>query len=614
MPPRIPFPDNQVDFWAVSPPDAPYASGRDDTWFTVLGRLKRGVTLAQANADLTRVQSALGREFPKTDRDLRPVIEPMKSVVINGADRSLWLLFASVSLLLLIACTNIATLLLARITERGREIAIRYSLGASRGSIILQLLTESFVLAVMGSAVGLFVAWGATSLFRSLVKALPRGDEINLDWRLMIYALACAAVSTLLFGLIPAWQATRRTIASSLAAGGRTEVTAANPLQWSLVGIQVALAVTLLVGAGLLLGSFRALSAVSPGFDASHVLTLQISAGWEETTNREALMQRIYRDLDAMRNVPGVAFTATSGALPGAAEQYPEELNLIENESRLNKLVADNKFVSPGYFQVMSIPVLQGAVCNRETNWATAVVNRSFAETFSPNRSLLGMHIIWANNPYGAVPAEIRGVVADARENGISHAPEPMVYWCANNPNMSPNYLVRTAGDPSALTSALRQAIHRVEPARSVFDIVPLSEIISAANAINRLRTWLLSLFALIAIALAAIGLYGTLSYFVSRRSREVGLRIALGATPRQILAIFLRQGFGVAVIGCVLGLAMALGSSRLLAGMLFGVSSTDIASYLEVSALVLMVAALASVLPARRAARLDPMQTLRNE
>ncbi len=614
MPPRIPFPDRDVDFWVVSPPDAGYALRRDDTWFTVIGRLKPGVTLGQAYADLERVQTALGRAFPKTDKDLRPVIEPMQAVVVNGADRSLWLLFGAVSLLLLIACTNIATLLLARTAERSREIAIRYSLGASRASIILQLLTESLVLAVIGSALGIFVAWGATSIFRSLAKALPHSNEIVLDWRLMLYALCCAVVSTVLFGLIPAWQATRRTLASSLATGSRTEVRGGNPLQWTLVGIQVALAVTLLVGAGLLLRSFRAMSAVSPGFDASHVLTLQISAGWNETGNQKALSQRIERDLDAIRNVPGVLSAATSATFPGAADQYPEALTLSERESQIHKIVADNKIVSPGYFETLRIPVLHGASCTNETSWATAVVNRSFAESFSPDQNLIGTHINWASNPYGTAPAEIRGVVGDARENGITHAALPTVYWCANNPNMSPNFLVRTYGDPQSSARAIRLAIHKIEPARSVFDIVPLTQIISGAAAMNRLRTWLLSLFALLAVSLASIGLYGTLSYLVSLRGREVGLRIALGAVPQQILGIFLKQGLGVAMLGCVAGLALAVGLSKVLTGMLFDVSPTDSMSYITVAALVLIIAAIASVLPALRAARLDPMKALREE
>ncbi len=614
MPPRIPFPDNNVDFWTVSPPDAGYALRRDDTWFTVVGRLKPGVTLGQAYADLERVQAALGRQFPKTDKNLRPVIEPMQAVVVNGADRSLWLLFGAVSLLLLIACINIATLLLGRTAERSREIAIRYSLGASRASILLQLLTESLVLAVIGSGVGLFVAWGATSVFRSLAKALPHSGGIVLNWRLMLYALGCAVVSTLLFGLIPAWQATRRTLANSLAAGSRTEVRGGSPSQWILVGIQVALAVTLLVGAGLLLRSLRAVSLVSPGFDASHVLTLQISGGWDETANQKTLSQRIERDLEAIRNVPGVIAAATSATFPGAADAYPAALKLAERESVLHKVVADSKIVSPGYFETLRIPVLQGTGCSDQTGWATAVVNRSFAEDFSRGRSLVGMHLQWASNPYNQPPAEIRGVVADARENGITHAPVPIVYWCANNPSMSPNYLVRTYGDPQASAGGIRRAIHKIEPARSVFEMIPLTEIVSGASAVNRLRTWLLSLFALLAISLASIGLYGTLSYLVSLRGREVGLRIALGAVPWQILAAFLKQGLGVAAVGCLAGLTLAGGFSRVLRGMLFDVSPTDSASYVAVAALVLLIAAIASVLPSLRAARLDPMKALREE
>ena len=613
LPPDFAIPSHATEIWSMSPPDGPYGQARESTWFTAIGRMKPGVTVSQARVDLANVQAQLGRQYPKTDKNLVPTVRPLKLTIVGESRSSLWLLFGSVSLLLLIACTNIAALLLARTAERSREIAVRTSLGASRPSIVMQLLTESFTLALVGSWFGLFVAWGAIHAFRSFAKALPRVEEIALDWRIVVYALACALVATLLFGLVPALQATRSGTAGLLAAHSRTQVSGSNPMQWLLVGIQVALAATLLVGAALLLPSLEALGRVSPGFDASHVLTLSISADWSETGDQKKLIQRINNDLDAIRSVPGVLSAAISASLPGAADQYPTKLQL-EGRSAPDSISSDSKVVSAEYFKTMRIPLIAGQGCTDKAGWATAVVNRSFADAFLGGQPTVGRHVGWADNPYGTPPSQIIGVAADARENGLHHAPVPIVYWCANNPNMAPHFLVRTEGDPLRAGASIRRALAKVEPGRSVFDIVPLEQLLFDASSENRFRTLLLTLFALTAIVLAAIGLYGTLSYFVGLRHREVGLRIALGAVPKQILRQFFTQGLSVGLLGCVTGLALGAGFSRALSGMLFGVSRADAVSYAGVAAIVLLVAAVASVLPAIRAARLDPMRALRDE
>ena len=613
IPASVTLPDKQVDYWSVSAPDAPYSQDRASTWFIALGRLKHGVTLEQGRADLSRVQADLGRAFPKTDQKLVPVVEPLKSSIVGEtAGRSLWLLFGSVSLLLLIACTNIATLLLARTAERAREIAIRYSLGASRASVILQLLTESLALAVLGSVAGLFVAWGATQAFHLMAKTLPRADEISLDWRLVVYALGCSLVATLLFGLIPAVQATRRSIAGSLAGQGRTQVAGGSPLQWLLVGVQVALAVTLLVGSALLLRSFQALGRVAAGFDASHVLAFEVSASWGETVDRKGMAQRIENDLNAVRSVPGVESAATSFTLPGMPDQFPSEFQLLDGHGSTDKIASDSRAVSDGYFATMRIPVLAGVPCSAQRQWTDVVVNRRFAETYLPGQTVVGRH--FKRGQFDTTDPVIAGVVGDAREGGLNRAPGPLVYSCANDPSMAPHFLARTKGDPGAMAGTIRRAMQKIEPGRSVFHMVPLTESLYEASAETRFRTWLLSLFALTAIALAAIGLYGTLSYFVGLRRREVGLRIALGAMPGQILQKFLRQGLWVAALGCGAGLALAAFFSRAVATMLFGVSRVDFASYAGVAGLMLAVASVASVIPAARAARLDPMRVLREE
>src|SRR6266403_2265561 len=326
MPESILFPERDVDLWTPVPADAPIAQGREWTWYLAIGRLKPGVTLEQARANLAMVQKQLGVAFPKTDADLNVGIEPLKEMTVGGVRRSLWILYGSVSLLLLIACTNIVALLLARAAQRQHEISVRFSLGASRMALVTQLLTEAFVLAFIGAALGLFVAGGASSVFRSLAGSLPRVEEIRLDGRIVLYSLACSVVATILCGLLPAIRGTRRNISGSLAQANRTQVSGRNPLQWTLVGVQVALAVTLLAGAGLLLRSFQALGRVSPGFEASQVLTFHISASYGETVDWKGLTQRIDRTLDELRSVPGVEAAGASATLPGVPSQYQTEL------------------------------------------------------------------------------------------------------------------------------------------------------------------------------------------------------------------------------------------------------------------------------------------------
>lgn len=612
MPPSFLFPDRDVDLWFPNPMDAPYAQGRDYTWFNVIGRLKPDVTLAQARANMTAVQAGLGQQFPQTDRDLSVGIQPLKEIAVGGVRRSLWVLFGSVSLLLLIACTNIAGLLLSRAAQRNQEISIRYSLGASRASAIGQLLAETFVLALGGAILGLGLAAAASRIFRALAKSLPRLEEIGLDWRIVLYTLASAVAVTLLCGLIPAIRATRRSLSSSLAQSSRAVVSARNRIQWLLAGVQVALAVTLLAGAGLLLRSFRELGRVSPGFEPSHVLTLHIATNWGETGDWPALQKWTDRILDFLNSVPGVESAATSITLPGVPNGYEVELNIAEGRAQTDsKILADSLFVSNGYFAAMQIPVLQGEVC-RDRGTPQAMVNRSFANTYFTGSDAIGRHLV-ANNPR-AIPAEITGVVADARERGLNKAPGPVVYFCGGTAQPGTFFLIRTRGKPEAMGETMRRKIHEIEPARSVFDITPLEEHLSDAYSENRLRTVLLSFFAITALALATLGLYGTLTYLVNTRRREIGLRLALGALRSQIVRRFLARGTAVAGLSALVGLGLSFALTRLLAGMLYGVSATDPWTLTMVLCSMLAVSALACLIPALRAACVDPMQVLRDE
>src|SRR6266581_1179649 len=383
MPASFLFPDRDVDVWSPGPPDAPIAQSREWTWYLALGRLKPGVTLEQARANLATVQKQLGSAFPKTDADLNVGIEPLKETTVGGVRRSLWILYGSVSLLLLIACTNIIALLLARAAQRQHEISVRFSLGGSRAAIVTQLLTEVFVLALAGAALGLLVANAASKVFRTLAADLPRVEEIRLDWRIVLYSLVCSVLATLVCGLFPAIRGTRRNVSSSLTQASRTQVSTRNPLQWLLVGVQVALAVTLLAGAGLLLRSFQELGRVSPGFDSSHILTFQLSMNYGETGDLKKLRQFTDRILETLGATPGVESAAISVGVPGVPFRYQAEVKLLEGRAETEpKIVAENRFVSASYFQTMRIPLLAGEFCRETGGPASVVVNRAFAVVY----------------------------------------------------------------------------------------------------------------------------------------------------------------------------------------------------------------------------------------
>jgi putative ABC transport system permease protein len=613
MPTSFFSPIADVDFWSPSPPDAPVAQDRDSTWFTVIGRLKPGVTIARARANLATVQGQLAGAFPKTDGDLSVDVQSLKETTIGGVRRSLWILLASVSLLLLIACTNIVALLLARAVQRQHEIAVRFSLGASRAAIVVQLLTETFVLTLIGAVLGLAVAQGASKIFRVLAGDLPRVGEIHLDTRILLYTLACSVIVTLLCGLLPAIRSTRN-ISGSLARANRTQVSSKNPLQWLLVGIQVALAVTLLTGAGLLFRSFQALGRVTPGFEPTHILTFHVSGSWSETTDMPGLTQRIDRTLDTLRAISGVENAATAAVLPGVPSDHRIELKFSEGAvDPAHKILAEIRFVSPSYFATMHIPLLAGDLCRQKLDGSEILVNRSFADTYLLAPAPLGRHIGFVDRTF-LVPGEIRGIVGNAREAGLNREPSPTLYWCLSAPDPDPYYLVRTHTAPMVSAEAIRYKIHEIAPDRSVFDVTPLAEHLESAFAEDRLRRVLLTFFAATAISLACIGLYGTLNYSVSTRQREIGLRLALGALRPQLVRQFFVQGLRVAAVGCGVGLLLAAASTRLLSGMLYGVSPSDFTTFASVVAIVLLVAAMASLIPSLRASRVEPMDVLREE
>jgi putative ABC transport system permease protein len=616
MPASFLFPDRDVDLWFPARLSNQLAQVRYATWYVGIGRLKPGVTLEQARSNLAAVQAQLGEQYPGTDREIAVEVMPLKEITVSGVRQSLWLLFGAVSMLLLITCTNIAALLLARAAQRRQEIAVRLSLGATRATVAAQMLTETGMLALAGSAVGLLVALGALAAIRSVAGDLPRMDEIALDGRILLYTLALAVTVTFLCGLLPAIRTARGGPAGASNEAGRRQVSTRNSLQWLLVGTQVALSVTLLAGAGLLVRSFHELSRVNPGFESRRVLAFHLSGSWAEMSDRGRLVQRINGTLEALRALPGVDAAATAIFLPGVPAHHESTFELAERRGDAEaRIIAESRVVSPDYFATMGIPLIGGERCGDQARGGTGdvVVNRAFASRYLAGwPSAVGLHL--STDDGSSPPARIVGIVGDARERGLDRDPGPTVYTCFSAPNPTPYFLVRTHTEPAAHAQAVRLKMKELEPARAVYDIAPLEERIGDAFTQNRLRTVLLVLFALTALSLACVGLYGTLSYVVNLRRREVGLRLALGAARSDIVRQFLGQALRVAGVACVCGLVLSIAFTRALSGMLYGVSPSDPLTLSSVIAIVLVVSALAALAPATRAALVEPMRTLREE
>jgi putative ABC transport system permease protein len=616
MPDSVRFPASNVDFWIPAKLPPFLMRVREARWESAVGRLKEGVTLQSARADLSTVQARLAAQFPTTDGNWSPIVEPLKEEMVGGVRRSLWILFGAVSFVLLITCANVACLLLARAHSREREIAVRFSLGARREQVIRELLREALCLAIPGCLLGLAASVAGTSIFRRAAAVLPRAGEIHLDWRIVVFTLALSLVTAVLFGLLPAVRSTRDEISGVWAQSTRTQVGGRHRIQRLLVSAQVALAIVLLVGSGLLIRSLARLGQVSLGFDPEHVLAFRISGSFAETNDRPRLAQRLNRTLENVQSIPGVRAAALSLGLPGGGPLLASQFHIVgqDTEAEGNQVFADEDSVTPGFFNLFGIPILSGSTCRVSLDpkaQPTALVSRSFADTYFPGQSPIGHYV-----REGEYPMQLRivGVVGDIRKHGYARDPQPTVYWCGIPSSPFPVFLVRSEGDPLQLSESVRRRIHATDPNRAVYDVQRLSDYVSSTLTERRFQMILLTSFAATALLLAAVGLYGVTSFLVSLRTREIGLRAALGATPARIFAQILREGALMTAAGIVFGLAAALILSRSIASLLFGVAPTDPIIYLAVPLLLACVSAVALWFPARRATSIDPMEALRQE
>jgi predicted permease len=614
MPPSFRYPSARTQIWIPAQAPAGLLNSRVARFYTGIARMKPGVTLEAAQDDLSAMQRRLGEQFPGSDKGWGASINPLKEEQVGGVRRSLWLLFGAVVLVLMAACGNIACLLLSDSVRRDHELAVRAALGAARRILVRQLLFEGALLAVAGSILGLVLARWSIDALRAAATTLPRAAELSVDGRLVAFTLLLGVATTLLFALTPALKATGFDVAARLARGARGQVSGRQLLQRALVTAQVALAVVLLVGAGLLLRSFSKLQQVSPGFDPNGVLTFRLSASWSERP--AAVAARQAATLERLRSIPGVETASLGTVLPAFLNaDYPPGEFSIAGRGTDDRTFAVLRSVSAGYFRTLRIPIQQGETCRDDVRVDAppkAVVSQSFANRFFPGGTPIGERV--SSVPRG-IPAEIVGIAGDVREQSLLKEPQPAVYFCGLSPFYpDPHYLVRVDPTRAVSMSAVREALREIEPRRAVYSVLTLADALSLTMSQPRLNTVLLSAFAAMALTLAGLGLYGVLAQFVLLRRREMALRIALGARASQVLSRVVRHAAVVAGAGLAVGLVASVVLSRFMAALVFGIDARDPLTFAAIPIVLAAIAAAATIVPARRAVRVEPMRALREE
>ena len=587
----------------------------------VVGRMKPGVTIQSAQADLDAISRRLEQLYPATNANIGANVQSLSDQLVGPVRAPMLIILGAVAIVLLIACANVANLQLARAAARRRELSVRTALGAGRSRLVRQLLTESIVLSAAGGAFGILLArWGVTALAAQVASTVPVPVTIELDGAVLLFALAVTLGAGLIFGSAPAWQYSRADVHEALTArvdagGARGHRLGARS---TLVAAQIALSVVLLVGAGLLVRSLVALARVAPGFDPAHTLTLQFRLPAAKYKSEAQIAEMFTRTLDEIRRVPGVENAALVRATPlnGNGESYPYAIADKPLADQQMAPTAQLNVISAGYFATLRIPRLTGrdfTIADRAEAAPVVIVNDQLARKAWPNESPLGKRIRLGGSD--APWATVVGVVGTVKHFRLSEDPLDQAYVpYQQRALIFTEAVVRTTGDPTQLANAIRGAVWRVDRDQPVWRVRSMNRVLDEARGGPKLTVGLMAGFAVLALVLAAIGVYGVMSYAVARRTQEVGIRMALGARRSQVLAMVLREGMRTTAIAVIVGLAAAAGAARLLASQLYGVSTADPLTFSLVPVVLALVALAACYLPARRASRVDPIVALRTD
>ena len=621
-------------FVALGSQDDPLFQTRDvHPGLRAIGRLKPNVTFEQARGEMENIALGLEKQYPASNTGYSVTMVTMYDDMVGDIRPALLVLLGAVGFVLLIACANVANLLLARAAGRQKEIAIRTALGASRVRIVRQLLTESIMLGMVGGGLGLLLAlWGTEALVAFIPDVLPRTEDIGIDGGVLTFTLAMSLATGVIFGLVPAMQASKPDLNESLKEGGRTSQSGRHRARGVLVVVEVALALVLLIGAGLMIRSIYGLRGVAPGINAKNVLTMSIPLS-QSTYNEPAKIRMFYEQLlERLKGVPGVQRAAVNADMPltGEDSEVPFWVSTGPRPAPEDMPFGLIYPISAGYAEAMGLPLLKGRFLSEqdtEKSPSVAVIDENMARELFPNQDPIGQRLtIRGIGPMPEWPMEIVGVVGHVKHFGLdSDAKQKIQYQFYFPyrqvpdiflPQMAENLtlVTRTTGDPVGLTSAIKDQVLAVDKDQPVSNVRTMEQIVSDSIAQQRFSMLLLGLFAAVALVLAGVGIYGVMSYSVAQRTHEMGIRMALGARATDVLGMVVKQGMMLAALGVVIGLAAAFLLTRLMASLLYGVSATDPLTFIAISLLLAGVALGACFIPARRATKVDPMVALRYE
>ena len=624
MPARFQFPSIDDEVWVPIALTAQEAANRNRHYLQVLARIKPGVTLSQAQTEMTTIATRLQQQYPQSNADLGAAVTSLHEHLVGDIRPALLVLLGAVGLVLLIACANVANLLLARAAVRQKEIAVRVALGARRLRLVRQFLTESVLLSTVGGIVGLAIAYGGLIVLKSFIpENISQAREISIDYKVLGFTLFVSVATGIIFGLAPAIQAVRFNQIETLKEGGRDAATGGSGkrLRSLLVTAEVAISLVLLIGAGLLINSFFRLRNVDPGFRADNLLTMKIvlpEPKYAEFARREAFYTDVVQRVQALAGVRSAAVT-TNLPLYRQGNSITIRIEGRPEPPPGQELVVVTRVVSPGYFDTMTIPLISGRkLTDQDTADApnAIVISETMARRFWPNEDAVGKRISAGRVRSDADWIQVVGVVKDVRQFELNAEPRPQMYLSYRQGGFfAPRDLVvKTDVDPTSMAATVRRAVWEIDKDQPVSNIQTMDQILADSIARQRFSMLLLAIFAVVALVLAGVGIYGVRSYSVAQRTHEIGIRMALGAQTPAVLKLAVGYGMKLVIAGIVIGLIAAFALTRVMATLLFGVTATDPTTFTLISLILVFVAAIASYIPARRATKVDPIIALRYE